>query len=504
MKLLAAQVENFGSYKELIFEFSDLGLVLIHGATGSGKSTLQDIVPWILYGVTAKAGNADEIRSWTAAAPTFGVLHIDLRGEALTIKRVRGTPSQNDLHWLEGDHLDPIRGKDITETQKLLEQRLGISADLYIAGAYYNEFSPAGSFFLAKAKDRRELLEKITDLSLPIKIAERTTNAKRDTKKALTETVARHNKAGGRLEAALRSERQTARDAERWDEDQTAVIKEFQEKSERFEEEKAIKINILVEKRDKFLQSTHRSPTCPTCGGAYGEDTIRPTLNPYDSQIEATQSFQNTYAEQIERERKKPNSFLMSLVRVRSELAQALKVEAHEHDLMADLQHRYNSLEQLQDLSAKLRGALLVRSIAQIEGLTNSLLSKYFDAELRVAFTTDGGDNLEVQISKNGYDCVYKQLSKGQRGLLKLCFAVSIMKAAANEAGMHFDTLFFDESLDGLDSDLKTKAFSLFSELSISHSNVLVIDHSGELQTLFSNKFQVTLNDDISEVKNDA
>lgn len=36
MKLLKAEVHNFGSYKDLEFDFNDLGLALIHGATGSG------------------------------------------------------------------------------------------------------------------------------------------------------------------------------------------------------------------------------------------------------------------------------------------------------------------------------------------------------------------------------------------------------------------------------------------------------------------------------------
>ena len=64
MKLLKASVVNFGSYSKLDFDFNNQGLTLIQGSTGSGKSTLQDIAIWTVLGITAKDGNADDVRNW--------------------------------------------------------------------------------------------------------------------------------------------------------------------------------------------------------------------------------------------------------------------------------------------------------------------------------------------------------------------------------------------------------------------------------------------------------
>jgi len=59
VKILSCVLENFASYERLEFDFSPQGLTLIEGPTGSGKSTLCDAIPWILFGRTAKDGALD-------------------------------------------------------------------------------------------------------------------------------------------------------------------------------------------------------------------------------------------------------------------------------------------------------------------------------------------------------------------------------------------------------------------------------------------------------------
>ena len=75
------------------------------------------------------------------------------------------------------------------------------------------------------------------------------------------------------------------------------------------------------------------------------------------------------------------------------------------------------------------------------------------------------------------------------------------MEASANKAGQHIENLFLDEALDGLDVNLKVKAYALFEKLSQEHSSVLVIDHAPELQALFHQKFHVELVGDVSQIE---
>ncbi len=90
---------------------------------------------------------------------------------------------------------------------------------------------------------------------------------------------------------------------------------------------------------------------------------------------------------------------------------------------------------------------------------------------------------------------------KGQRQMLKLSFVLSVMAAASNKAGVHFDNLFFDEALDGLDTDMKVKAYGLLEELATRHGSVLVIDHAPEFQALFDRRYHVTLDGDHSHIE---
>lgn len=537
MILLKATVKNFGSYASLEFDFNDLGLALVQGATGSGKSTLQDLPAWILYGVTAKDGNADEIRSWTNPdEPTTGVISVDLNGTILTVSRTRGKASQNDLYWTEGDAEEKHRGKDLTETQRLLEARLGVSKDLYIAGAYYNEFSPTGAFFTAKAKDRRELFEKLADLELPKNIAERTADVRKTKKKDLDQADRALHRAIDGLERSKRTLSDADNRRVEFSVHTARNIELLRRKSENFEADKQEKIQKAQAKIDHFDKTrlrnveqlnesalsleavirTNPDPQCPHCRQVnskvtrdicrleYIERSIAQTTaqpNPYLAELIACQNLVNHYNEQIEAEQAKVNPFITQIESIGTEIEALGQKVSQLTTQCSELEQNISNLTQLNDLSFVLRKVLLARAISEIEVSTNRYLEKYFDSELRVKFELEESDDLNISITKNGYPGVYKQLSKGQRQLLKLSFSVSIMKAAANRAGVHFGLLCFDEALDGMDGDLKIKAFSLFQELELSHKSILVVEHSTEFKQLFSREFTVTIENDVSTIQ---
>jgi DNA repair exonuclease SbcCD ATPase subunit len=247
MRLLKCQVSNFCSYKELEFDFSDLSLALISGPTGSGKSTIPDMPCWILFGATSKGGSVDEVRSWGCDEVTTGIQQVELPdGVTITVTRKRGKPSQNDLYWTEGQSLDPIRGKDITETQKKLELRLGVNVDLYMTASYLHGFSD--SFFTAKPKDRREILEKIVDMTLPIKLAESTSLGRKISKADLEEKNTQLAREQGKEEQLLNSIQTSIASEEKWDETQAKRLQDLSVKFDNFETEKSNKIEALLSK----------------------------------------------------------------------------------------------------------------------------------------------------------------------------------------------------------------------------------------------------------------
>lgn len=548
MRLGECHVENFGSYASLDFNYSNQKLCLIFGVTGSGKSTLPDIAAWLLYGQTSKGGTSTDICSWTFRGPTKGEINVTLSdGTEIRVYRERDG-KRADLFWTEqsiGGH--EMRGKDLKDTQRLLETRMGVSAGLFMLGGHLHEFSEVGTFFTAPAKDRRAVLERVADLRLASLVAERCVSGKRTLKSEHSNKNEESAKTAGRLEQASKGLSGAYKNSKAFDTARSARLAELLKKAENFEQVKKEKVERWEIQKEKEVRDLKReialyteklftdeyydekvakleaTAKCGECGALdpkinhkilellqqkTANEARRQTTERLQEQLKIkvkevnpALTWECNYWEVIEDEKAKANPFLTQIERLEKDTA-ALEEEATAiQNKLNSLNAEIASLEQLQDLSLVLRGQLLTTAVNQLMAGTNQILDDYFDAELRVKFTLED-DEIAVSISKSGYEANFKQLSKGQRCLLRLAFSVTVMEAAANNAGVHLDALFFDEALDGLDSNLKVKAFRLFEHLATTHSTVLVIDHAPELQEKFTNKYLVTMEGDVSSVEN--
>ena len=534
MKLLHCGVKNFGSYKELCFNFSEQGLSLISGATGSGKSTLQNIPLWILFGKTMKDVNVDEVKKWDGDGETLGWIEVELKDAVIEIHRVRGKkPSDNDLFWLElgRDAIHPVRGKDIADTQRLLNVRMGVDDELFTNCATFCEFSPTNTFFTDAAKSRRELFEKIVDLDLPVKLAARVVEDRKKLKREYDLLSMKQSQIFGRLEGLKDAHRKAEIDAKKWkikhqenidlieikkenyNTEIASTLAAYTTKSEAFERQKSEKIAELTGKINLLSEKIMKMDLkrCPTCGHTKDPidqateqnnsmimqlDNIKNSSNVWADKINELNKVKihkNPYEEQLESENKKSNPTIHLLYEFKKDIQvgeDELEVNATS---MRGTDQKISVLNQLYDLSMELRGALLKSSIKSIETQMNDRLDGYFDSTIRVELTLANLDSLDVKISKEGNQCSFKQLSKGQRNMLKLVFALSIMEHASAKAGIRFGTLLLDEPTDGLDDTLKRKAYKLFEDLLKRHDSVLIIEHFQELKVMFSKVFEVEL-----------
>lgn len=67
------------------------------------------------------------------------------------------------------------------------------------------------------------------------------------------------------------------------------------------------------------------------------------------------------------------------------------------------------------------------------------------------------------------------------------------MQAVQNHHGINFNTLWFDESLDGLSDYFKVKAYRLFESIIQGYENIFVVEHSEALKSQFENSYSVSL-----------
>lgn len=601
MKLGKLHLENFGAYKELDFDYSNQGLCLISGPTKAGKSTLLDGPCWVLYGTTSKDSAADDMRSWFAHGPTTGWVEVDTATGPITVYRVRGKASENDLHWEENGDGNIRRGKDLKDTQRLIEERLGVTAELYIIGSYMHQFSNADTFFVAKAKDRREVLERLADLSLPIKLGARASEVRKEKKKELEQLNQESAKLEGRLEQVVRTRSSCVVNFEKWETEKGHKLLELEEKAQNFEETRKEHVAHLVDKIEELdklvvnpseiksrmeqikiqikaldqakkdfllaskklaimeadyrhankecerLETLEKSGACPTCNsplvgnhhfsGMYGEinykrDGLAGELDKFRTHYKALEqavSIENKIRAAYDKCRqdettnehmiKELSELRAKVIAAKSEpnrhheSIEALKAEANPYDsqiancdkTMAELQdeiqkvteivseteHLIASLNWLYDKSFELRATMLERAKNELTDKTNKYLEQFFDADLRINLTFESSDKLNVDIINEGYSCPYKQLSGGERCMLKIAFNLASMKRVEDVAGVKFGAVMLDEALNGLDASLKGKAFKLLQTLQDDYETVLLIDHHEEFKSLFHNQYHV-------------
>jgi DNA repair exonuclease SbcCD ATPase subunit len=504
LKIISCRLENFASYKFLDFNFENQGLTLIQGATGSGKSTLCDAIPWVLFGRTAKDGSVDEVLSWGIEEITKGRVTIVLQ-EAfyIVITRTRGHRAKdNDLVFYNiacGVRSPETRGKDLNDTQKLINNLLGIDSALYLSGAYFHEFSQTAQFFITTAKNRRAICEQLVDLSLAKNLQTKLS----EEKKVLTKTAESYGQ-----KVQLYADRIQ----------QLSKPNDYQKKSDNFEQDKMaleskigaeiIKLTKQVKLKDYFINASSElnqvsivlgKEVCPECGS---KKNSHQHLKLAEMKFELTQEMRenDSVKEKIEQlqqrlkiESAKENIYGELIKKQERDLKEAEEKFNQFEDLQDLAELQLDDVEQLLDVVNDLRGVTIKNTIQQLEDKTNQLLSNHFDAEIKVLFEVADADKLDVTIMKDGNVCSYSQLSKGQRQLLKLTFGVSVMRVVQNHSGVSFNAIFLDESMDGMDDNFKLKTFRLLQELEKEYESVFVVEHNEAFKSMFSNKYTVEL-----------
>lgn len=515
MNILKATAENFGSYKSIEFNPSQ-GLTLISGPTGSGKSALCDLIPWVLFGVTAKNGAADEVKSWNAEGPTWGEVCLSLpNGHIVTISRTRG-PNDLVMNF-------EIRGSDLRDTQRLIDQALGMTAEIYLSGAYFHEFCTSATFFSTTAKARREITEQIVDLTLHTTLTEKSTAMLKTSKASLNVLDLKIRDTVGELGYSEKTLVNENKRLEGWESQHEFRLAVLRERTNTFEDDKMQGVKDLEDKvldyenkREmdisalRMAEKAAQAGVCLECGQPITDfhkhdasnkiEALENKLNPFLSMLEKNKNATNTYAKQLISLEVEINPHSAAVLQLESDIvrlkALSKKLAAERAKVVVDI----NDYEVLKDTVALFRSISVQNTILSLETTTNDLIAEHFDGEIRVSLTMSGDDKLEVLLTKDGNECAYTQLSKGQRQILKLSFGIAVMQAVSNQHAIDFNQLFFDESLDGLDESLKLRAISLFEKLSADKS-VFIVEHSNAVKAMVNNRIEVTLVDGNSQIE---
>ncbi len=172
-KIVSVEGEQFLSYSSFSYNYESNGLTLIEGydedfdiSTGAGKSTFLDFPCYGIFGKTSKDLKADEVVNRTAKKNCW--VHTKIRmddGEYL-IKRYRKHKEfENDLVMILPNGKE-LRGKDNKETQKLIEETIGETYEIFLRKTYFTQFGAIDKFLSSSDTDKKDLISKITDTQI--------------------------------------------------------------------------------------------------------------------------------------------------------------------------------------------------------------------------------------------------------------------------------------------------------------------------------------------------
>jgi len=164
--------ENFLSFGQANYKNDPAGLVLVEGYdedldihTGVGKSSFLDIPCFSIFGKTSKNLKVDEFinRKVKKNMYVWSLVENLSDGSCIKIHRYRKHKDhENDL-WAELPDGSQLRGKDNIETQKLIEEYLGISFETFMVSTYFTQFGSMDRFLSAPDAEKKRIIFEIQD-----------------------------------------------------------------------------------------------------------------------------------------------------------------------------------------------------------------------------------------------------------------------------------------------------------------------------------------------------
>lgn len=156
------KAKNFLSWETLSFTVKS-GVTLIDGfnrddntSEGSGKSAVLNALCWGIYGKIPKDANIDDVIRTGEKGCVVKIYCDDF-----IIVRSR---NKNDL-FIETIENKKVKGKDVRETQKMIEDLINMTFDTFCQTVYFAQNYPK-KFITATQEDKGKILSEIQDLQI--------------------------------------------------------------------------------------------------------------------------------------------------------------------------------------------------------------------------------------------------------------------------------------------------------------------------------------------------
>ena len=162
MDIIKGTYENIFSHKYTEIPFHMLNYTLFKGNSGDGKSSIFDILCWILFGDTARKKYKSILRD-VPDKPKTGKGTVDVimdDGKKYTVQRKIG---RGKGVWIYEDGADkPKTFRTSTQTQIFIENLLGMNFKTFLNIAYLSQ-GDVGKFLTSESSERIKIISDLLD-----------------------------------------------------------------------------------------------------------------------------------------------------------------------------------------------------------------------------------------------------------------------------------------------------------------------------------------------------
>ena len=175
------KAKNFYSWKVLEFNFHN-GVTLITGdnlddntSEGAGKSSIFEALTWCLYGQSSRDVNLDDV---IHTGEKTCIVEVELNDGTIIVRSRK--PNQLYIEYKGSVE----QGKDIKETQKLIEKLIGISHSSFMNSVYFAQ-NYSNKFITATQENKAKILSELQDLSIFDKASKTSADKAKDIKNSV-------------------------------------------------------------------------------------------------------------------------------------------------------------------------------------------------------------------------------------------------------------------------------------------------------------------------------
>ncbi len=175
IKFKTLKLKNFRSYEKLELDnFNKMGLTLISGTNGTGKSTIRQAIEYLLIDTTSENLPMDELPKDSGKDCRLECELEMPNGDEIRITKYRNDTKMGNKIILEINGDDSLTTSDRRVTKKNVEKVLGLTPELLFSSTMFSQDSP--SFVESTEKGRKDILYNFIDRNAYDKLLDRAKN----------------------------------------------------------------------------------------------------------------------------------------------------------------------------------------------------------------------------------------------------------------------------------------------------------------------------------------